>query len=88
MKIYKVVNNNWQDYEGGGGQVEAVYDNVEAAIAHVNHYYPDYVKAPDELMWDHPTQGQNDRVASHYWITIDEEEVLSIFVPPAEGLVL
>lgn len=73
MKVYIVLENNWQDYEGGGAEVIAVFGDRKSAFAKVKKLLPRsrrYRAKEDAQEWVLSDEG-----ASHYWLTIEEHEV-------------
>jgi hypothetical protein len=73
MQVYIVVTNNWQDYEGGGGEIVAVFAKREDAFAKVKELLPSNLanKAKgDAEEWHFPPEP-----ASSYWLTIEVFEV-------------
>ena len=75
MKVYIVLHHNWQDYEGGGAEVVAVFGDREKAFAKVKKLLPASARRrakEDAEEWHFPEPSMS---ASHYWLTIDEHEV-------------
>lgn len=65
--ITVVCEGNWQDYEGGGDDVIAVFSSREKAIAFVEKSWPN--RKFDGYEWvDH----KEDEGGSHYWTSVKD----------------
>lgn len=74
MKVYLVLSCNWQDFEGGGADVDSVHLSNDSAEARVKVILKDR-----GLKDDGPNSrgewGYRDGGGSSYWLEIEEHEV-------------
>jgi hypothetical protein len=78
MKVFVVMENNWQDHEGGGGEIHSIHATWDAAFKAVKKLHRPRRLNPKKTEWNYRTKEEDERSASHDWTTIDEHEVLGI----------
>lgn len=69
MKVFALMNYQYEDYAGGGASVVAIYSDFEKAFAKVKETFPKAKKNP-QMEWAFPREPCTDS-----WLAIEEYEV-------------
>lgn len=90
MKVYVVLDNNWQHYEGGGAEIVSIHGSKDGALAKVrakfkelnkNRYkgkplYRMRARKNEPDCWYYCENG-----AADYWYSIEEHDVIGEETP-------
>lgn len=90
MKVYVVLDNNWQHYEGGGAEVVSIHTSRDSALAKVKALFKDlnkrrYAGKPRYVMKEKKNEPNCwytcENGASDEWYSIEEHDVVGEETP-------
>lgn len=85
MKVYVVLDNNWQHYEGGGAEIVSMHISKDDAVAKVRSLFEElndrrYSGQPKYVMVDRKNEADcwyyQENGGADYWYSIEEHEVV------------
>ena len=82
MRVYVVLDNNWQCCEGGGAEVVSIHGSKDGALAKVTALFEERGnKMRTEPLEPDVWYYYRDNGVSEYWYSIEEHEVVGAETP-------
>lgn len=84
MKVYVVLHNNWQHYEGGGAEIVSIHASKDGALAEVKAQFVElnknrYSYQPEYVMVDRENESDcwyyQETGGADYWYSIEEHKI-------------
>ena len=77
MKVYVVLDNNWQHYEGGGAEIVSIHNSEDSALAKVEAELKPYgVKMKDRANEPNSWYYVDNVGGEDRWFSIEEHNVI------------